>query len=96
MSMIQVSDLTFGYEGSYETLFDHVSFRLDTDWRLGLVGRNGRGKTTLLRLLQHKYEYRGTIRADVPFDYFPFAIPGLSSRASRYAAVRAWGSPLSV
>lgn len=31
MSMIQVSDLTFGYEGSYETLFDHVSFRLDTD-----------------------------------------------------------------
>ena len=75
MSMIEISNLTFAYDGSYDNIFDNVSLRLDTDWRLGLVGRNGRGKTTLLNLLQHKYEYRGTIRADVPFDYFPFAIP---------------------
>ncbi len=75
MSMIEISNLSFAYDGSYDNIFENVSLRLDTDWRLGLVGRNGRGKTTLLRLLQHKYEYRGTIRADVPFDYFPFAIP---------------------
>lgn len=75
MSMIEISNLTFAYDGSYDNIFENVSLRLDTDWRLGLVGRNGRGKTTLLRLLQHKYEYRGTIRADMPFDYFPFAIP---------------------
>lgn len=75
MSMIEISNLTFAYDGSYDYIFENVSLRLDTDWRLGLVGRNGRGKTTLLNLLQHKYEYRGTIRADVPFDYFPFAIP---------------------
>ena len=75
MSMIEISNLTFAYDGSYDNIFENVSLRLDTDWRLGLVGRNGRGKTTLLKLLQHKYEYRGTIRADVPFDYFPFAIP---------------------
>ena len=75
MSMIEISNLTFAYDGSYDNIFEDVSLRLDTDWRLGLGGRNGRGKTTLLNLLQHKYEYRGTIRADVPFDYFPFAIP---------------------
>ena len=75
MSMIEISNLTFAYDGSYDNIFENVSLRLDTDWRLGLVGRNGRGKTTLLKLLQHKYEYRGTIRADVPFDYFPFSIP---------------------
>lgn len=75
MSMIEISNLSFAYDGSYDNIFENVSLRLDTDWRLGLVGRNGRGKTTLLKLLQHKYEYRGTIRADVPFDYFPFAIP---------------------
>lgn len=75
MSMIEISNLTFAYDGSYDNIFENVSLRLDTDWRLGLVGRNGRGKTTLLNLLQHKYEYRGTIRADVLFDYFPFAIP---------------------
>lgn len=75
MSMIEISNLTFAYDGSYDYIFENVSLRLDTDWRLGLVGRNGRGKTTLLKLLQHKYEYRGTIRVDMSFDYFPFAIP---------------------
>ena len=75
MSMIEISNLTFAYDGSYDNIFENVSLRLDTDWRLGLVGRNGRGKTTLLNLLQHKYEYQGTIRSAVLFDYFPFAIP---------------------
>lgn len=28
MSLIQVNNLTFAYEGSYETIFDHVSFRV--------------------------------------------------------------------
>ena len=51
MSIIKVSDLTFCYEGSYDNIFENVSFQLDTDWRLGLTGRNGRGKTTLLRCL---------------------------------------------
>ena len=44
MSKIQIKDLTFYYEGSYDLIFDHVSFTLDTDWRLGLIGRNRRGK----------------------------------------------------
>ena len=46
MSAIDVSGLTFAYEGSPELIFDHVSFRFDTDWKLGFTGRNGRGKTT--------------------------------------------------
>lgn len=75
MSLISISDLTFGYDGSYDNVFEHVSLQLDTDWRLGLVGRNGRGKTTLLSLLQGKYEYRGNISASVAFDYFPFPVP---------------------
>ena len=36
------------YPGSFDPVFEHVSFQLDTDWRLGLTGRNGRGKTTLV------------------------------------------------
>lgn len=72
MSQIQISHLTFGYDGSYDTIFDDVSFSIDTDWKLGMIGRNGRGKTTFLRLLQGKYEYRGTIQASVTFNYFPF------------------------
>ena len=50
MALIQITDLTFAYPGSFDNVFEHVSFQLDTDWRLGLTSRNGRGKTTLLRL----------------------------------------------
>ncbi len=71
MSLIQVSDLTFAYEGSYDNIFEHASFSFDTSWRLGFTGRNGRGKTTFLRLLCGAYPYRGTISASVDFEYFP-------------------------
>lgn len=74
MSLIQVSNLTFAYEGSYENVFEHVSFQIDTNWRLGFTGRNGRGKTTFLNLLLGKYEYRGSIAASVDFSYFPYTV----------------------
>ncbi|SDT52574.1 lincosamide and streptogramin A transport system ATP-binding/permease protein [Paenibacillaceae bacterium GAS479] len=74
MSLIHVSNLTFAYEGSYDNIFDNVSFQIDTDWKLGFTGRNGRGKTTFLQLLQGKHEYSGVISAQVSFDYFPFPI----------------------
>ena len=74
MSLIQVSNLTFGYEGSYHNIFENVSFQLDTSWRLGFTGRNGRGKTTFLNLLLGKYPYQGSIRASVGFSCFPFPV----------------------
>lgn len=74
MSMIRVENLTFSYPSSYDTIFDNVNFQIDTDWKLGFVGRNGRGKTTLLNLLLGKYEYSGKIISSVQFDYFPYPI----------------------
>jgi len=75
MAQISVNDLTFYYDGSYDNIFEHVSFQIDTDWKLGFIGRNGRGKTTFFNLLMGKYEYRGKIISDIVFDYFPFVIP---------------------
>ena len=72
MSQINVNNLTFYYEGSYDNIFENVSFQLNTDWKLGFIGRNGKGKTTFLNLLMGKYEYKGKISASVMFDYFPF------------------------
>ena len=74
MSLISINNLTFGYDGSYNNIFENVSFNIDTDWKLGLIGRNGKGKTTFLKLLQGKYEYKGTILKNVNFDYFPFEV----------------------
>lgn len=74
MSMIKVENLTFSYPSSYDLIFDKVRFQIDTDWKLGFVGRNGRGKTTFLNLLLGKYEYSGTISSSVQFDYFPYPV----------------------
>lgn len=74
MSLINVTNLTFAYDGSYDNIFENVSFQIDTDWKLGFTGRNGRGKTTFLNLLLGKYEYSGTISANVSFEYFPFHV----------------------
>ena len=74
MSLINVTNLTFAYDGSYDNIFENVSFQIDTDWKLGFTGRNGRGKTTFLNLLLGKYEYSGTISTNVSFEYFPFGV----------------------
>jgi len=74
MSLINISHLTFAYEGSYDNIFTNVSFQIDTSWKLGFCGRNGRGKTTFLKLLTGQYGYSGTITASVEFEYFPYDV----------------------
>ncbi len=74
MSIIDVKNLTFAYPGSYDNIFDNISFRIDTDWKLGFVGRNGMGKTTFLKLLLGYYSYLGQISCSASFSYFPLNI----------------------
>ncbi len=74
MAQIQVSNLTFSYEGSADDVLENVSFNIDTNWKLGFIGRNGKGKTTLLRLLMGDYKYQGSITSSTYFDYFPYKI----------------------
>ena len=76
--MIKADSLTFSYPGSGDNIFENVSFQIDTDWKLGFVGRNGRGKTTFLKLLLGKYKYSGKIISSVQFDYFPYEVPDKS------------------
>lgn len=74
MAQINVNNLTFYYEGSFDNIFENVSFTIDTDWKLGFIGRNGKGKTTFLNLLLGKYEYLGSINTNAGFDYFPYQL----------------------
>lgn len=77
MSTITIDHLNFAYDGQ-APLFDHTSFNLDTNWHLGLVGRNGRGKTTLLKLLLGQLPHTGTIATKAPLTYFPQPIVDLT------------------
>ena len=47
--MIRIENLTKSF--GRQILFDGVSFKLNPKERIGLVGRNGHGKTTLFRLI---------------------------------------------
>ena len=75
MALIQIEHLSFSYPSSFDPIFEDVSLQLDTRWKLGFIGRNGRGKTTFFKLLLGEYEYSGSIRAPVAFDYFPYPVP---------------------
>ena len=74
MSQINVSSLSFGYDGSFDNIFENVSFSLDTEWKLGFIGRNGKGKTTFLKLLTGAMQYNGTITSNTVFRYFPYEV----------------------
>ena len=54
MSLLVVNNLNKSFAG--DVLFRNVNFRLEWRQKLGLVGRNGTGKTTLLRILTGQQE----------------------------------------
>lgn len=74
MAQINVKNLYFGYDGNFDNVFENASFFIDTDWKLGLIGRNGKGKTTFMNLLLGKYQFEGSIETNVKFEYFPYVI----------------------
>lgn len=76
---VSIRDLSFTYDGSYTPVFEHVSFNFDTSWRLGLIGRNGKGKTTLLRLLMRQYKPQGRIDMPLTPVYFPYPVEDASA-----------------
>ncbi len=49
MALVSVDDLSIGFRGP--PLLDSVSCQIEAGQRIGLLGRNGAGKTTFLRLL---------------------------------------------
>ena len=81
MAQISVSNLSFSYDGSVDTVFENTSFCIDTTWKLGFVGRNGKVKTTFLNLLLGRYSYYGEIKTPVTFDYFPYSLSSKQKQA---------------
>ena len=74
MSLVQINNLTFKYESDYENVFENVNLNIDTNWKLGLIGRNGKGKTTFLKLLIGKLKGTGSISKNVEVTYFPYEV----------------------
>lgn len=90
MAQINVTDLTFCYEGEIEDIFSNVSFSIDTNWKLGLIGRNGKGKTTFLKLLLGTLAYKGSIMTNTIFDYFPYKVTDEMRKKTVYELINVW------
>ena len=71
MPTIEIKNLTFGFDVQTTNLFEQTDLTIQSEWKLGLIGRNGRGKTTLLKLLMGDYPYSGKIEHRLNFIYFP-------------------------
>ena len=71
MSTIKIENLSFSYHGYVKPIFENVSFSFETNWKIGLIGRNGIGKSTLFKLLLNEETYQGKIIKDVEFIKFP-------------------------
>lgn len=74
MSIIKITNLSYGYENSNSEIFSNLNLNLDSSWKLGLVGRNGAGKTTFLNLLRGKLGTNKQIETKNSFSYFPIKI----------------------
>ncbi|PQB03608.1 ABC-F family ATP-binding cassette domain-containing protein [Aureitalea marina] len=53
--MLNIHKLSIAFQGSY--LFEDITFRLGIGDRVGLVGKNGAGKSTMLRIIAGEQEF---------------------------------------
>jgi len=71
MGTIQIKNVNFKYDQMVDNLFNSLNLKIDESWKLGLIGRNGRGKTTLMKLLLGQLDYTGKIVSNLNFYYYP-------------------------
>lgn len=74
MGIIRLKNISFNYDNQVKPIFKDVNLEIDGTWKLGLIGRNGRGKTTLMRILQGQVEYQGSVETNLKLSYFPAKI----------------------
>lgn len=75
MTAIQITHLSYTYPSQAEAIFTDLSLDLDSSWKLALVGRNGRGKTTFLRLLAGQLGTQRAVKSPLTFTYYPRFLP---------------------
>lgn len=59
---IEFADVSFSYPNSEKKVLDHISFKIDSGTHYAIVGKNGEGKSTIIKLLSGLYsDYSGKI-----------------------------------
>ena len=53
---VEFRNVSFSYPGNSRLILDHINFRLHPTERLALIGENGQGKTTIVKLITRLYD----------------------------------------
>jgi len=56
MRGVEFRNVSFSYPGNSRHVLDHINFKLHTGERLALIGENGQGKTTIVKLITRLYD----------------------------------------
>jgi ATP-binding cassette, subfamily B, bacterial len=56
MRGVEFRNVSFSYPGNSRHILDHINFKLHTGERLALIGENGQGKTTIVKLMTRLYD----------------------------------------
>jgi len=73
MQEISINNVNFYYTSPYKEIFNNLNININKNWKTGIIGKNGRGKTTLLKLLLNELvPSKGNIANNSNFIYFPF------------------------
>ena len=76
---IEFKDFNFTYPGEESPLLKEINLTLNKGETLGIVGKTGSGKTTILMQLLHQFPYRGEkllINGEPLIDYDPQMVAG--------------------
>ena len=65
-------DISVGEGASRKTLVDTLDFEVRRGEKVGIIGDNGIGKSTLLRIIQEQLPHKGTVRwnSNIKISYF--------------------------
>ncbi len=73
LNKINITNLSFSYENPYKEIFNSLNIEIDTSWKTIIYGKNGRGKSTLLRLIDGELiKDGGEIKCSKTFFNFSF------------------------
>lgn len=65
-------DISVGEGSSHKTLVDEINFEVRRGEKIGIIGDNGIGKSTLLKIIQEKLPHKGIVRwnSNIKISYF--------------------------